>query len=151
MAQLYKADYRRYMVQLPVKLADEVDEIAKAETKSASQVIVEHLNKGMFGAGIYTPAEIKQWSDDELAMLRAARLALDAIHGPQEEREIRLQSLVKHVIEAGLRKSKSPIYSEREDDKLKAAEHTPPTEGEPPPKLTRTTGAGPRHRVSKSA
>lgn len=150
-AQLYKVEYRRYGVQAPARMADEIDRVARERAPmSASQVIVEYLQRGMFGSGIYSAEEVAQWRRDELAMLRASRLALDALHGPESERPARLQELARFVIESGMRRA--PEYQQAEKAPLLAAEPPAKTPSHAPPgKAERHSGAGPAHRVPRSA
>lgn len=148
-AQLYKVQYRRYGVQAPLKIADEIDRLAQERAPiGASQIIVEFLQRGMFGAGIWEQEQIRQWQSDEMSLLKAARMAIDALHGPAEQREERFNSLAKFVIEAGLRSGSGRDYRNEPEQNLLVAEPRPPQDGGAPPKVTRTPGAGPRHRVS---
>lgn len=152
-AQLYKVQYRRYGVQAPLNIADEIDRVAQERAPiGASQIIVEFLQRGMFGSGIWSAEQISQWQSDELKLMRAARMAIDALHGPAEEKEQRLGELARFVIESGLRqKPGAQEYQHEPEKNLRAAEPRPAQDGGAPPGVTRAAGAGPRHRVSRSA
>ncbi len=102
MPNLYKADYKRYGVQMPLDASSQVEEIARVENKSASQVIVE---KFIIGLNAEKPQRLVELHNDELALLRAARLALEVMHGPAATREAAVEALTRHVIQSGLRRT----------------------------------------------
>lgn len=121
MGQLYKVEYRRYGVQIPIPIADEIDQlVAENPLRSASQVIVDGLRRGYYGSGIHAPEQISIWQDTEIAMMRAVRMAIDALNGPMDKREQRLAELATFVIESGLRKSSE--YQQQPARDLVAAE-----------------------------
>jgi hypothetical protein len=101
MAQLYKTPYKRYGVQMPMDLAEYIDKETERLKQSASQVIVEIVRKG---ATAEPEAQIHSLYDDQRALLEASRLAVTAVHGPQDERNISLELLLSHLLTAGMRK-----------------------------------------------
>lgn len=155
MPQLYKIDYRRYGVQLPIPLADEVDRIAKSDTRSASQVIVEQLQRALYGYGLCSNEEMAELRDDQMTLLRSVPLAMGVLYGDRAKREEMAMQLAEMITKATTRKP-TELVAESGADALPSspAKTTQPFNGpkeRPPDNSRRTAGAGPRHRVSKSA
>jgi hypothetical protein len=96
--QLYKIDYRRYGVQIPVSMADEIDRLAKEQPpKSASTIIVEFLVKGMYGYGSCSREDMAQLLDDQSALMRAGPLALAVLYGDEEKRQVAATHLAELI------------------------------------------------------
>lgn len=136
MAQLYKIDHRRYSVQIPVALADEVDRLVLLSKQSASQVVVDQLNRALNGYGRCSEREMEELKRDQMTLLRAVPLSLAVLYGDQAKRVAAAMQLAEMIAEATTRKPTLQVAESPE---------------KPPDAAGRSTGAGPRHRVHKSA
>jgi hypothetical protein len=104
-AQLYKTEYRRYGVQLPIPLADEIDRLVKAQPQtSASTVIVEFVTRGMLGYGTCSKEEMYQLQSDQAALLRAGPLALTVLYGEESKRAEAAHQLAELISNSIMRK-----------------------------------------------
>ena len=103
MPQYLKNEYRRYGAQLPLDIADIVDEETKRRDISAAQVITEQMRKALFGYGLCSHEEMAQLRRDQLSLLKASKHALAILYGDPKNREAVAQELAEFIVGATTR------------------------------------------------